>query len=461
MNPDTKQNSAAITLAAVIGSISAIGTSNFWSEDPIIGTVESQIGKQQFAMVSQGQRIGTVTFEVSRNSHGKFVVEDTVAIPISPNHSIQTTIKYRFEQVRPYRLSSATFLELTQPGGYEISRKGLTRVGDQLLFVSSDGVQSQVDGEYSLGDRFVIHHRLSTERPIIDIEGIQKTVDWTAKQIESFAWKVESVQGREVRVVAEDRAESTTFRFDPHAKLIGSSSGSAGAKLVDLDDYDAENQAMMLAIGGSIPVQGSMHEPRNLESLTVRFDFVDGTPRVWQSWLSEELTHTVTVADEPGVIDTPEAISVLDEQAVAESDEINGFLHQLPSKPAGFDQVAALLNFVHDYVEYADRDVPQSIATTISSRRGDCSDIAALFSLLTPHLRVPSRVVYGLVYDTSVGAFRVHAWNEVQVNGVLRQVDPTFAQIRADATHIEFPSANVIEVLQSLSALTIHVVEQS
>jgi len=52
-------------------------------------------------------------------------------------------------------------------------------------------------------------------------------------------------------------------------------------------------------------------------------------------------------------------------------------------------------------------------------------------------LGIPARTVFGMAYaDEGQPAFAFHAWNEVSVDGEWRAVDPTWNQVRVDATHI-------------------------
>ena len=47
----------------------------------------------------------------------------------------------------------------------------------------------------------------------------------------------------------------------------------------------------------------------------------------------------------------------------------------------------------------------------------------------------------GLAYaDGAEPALAFHAWNEVAVDGVWQAVDPTWNQLRVDATHIPLPA---------------------
>jgi hypothetical protein len=103
-------------------------------------------------------------------------------------------------------------------------------------------------------------------------------------------------------------------------------------------------------------------------------------------------------------------------------------------------QVAALTHFVNDYIKYQPEAMHKSVLEVLEQPVGDCTEFADLFTTLARSLGLPARTVFGMAYaDESQPAFAFHAWNEVSVNGEWRAVDPTWNQLRVDATHIPLP----------------------
>ena len=104
------------------------------------------------------------------------------------------------------------------------------------------------------------------------------------------------------------------------------------------------------------------------------------------------------------------------------------------------EQLAALVAFVHDHLDYRPDAPPSSVLETIASRSGDCTEFADLLTTLARSLGWPARTVIGLAYSERDGpALAFHAWNEVAIDGVWRAVDPTWNQLRVDATHVPLP----------------------
>ena len=122
------------------------------------------------------------------------------------------------------------------------------------------------------------------------------------------------------------------------------------------------------------------------------------------------------------------------------------------------EQVDALVDFVHAYVEYAEVEGVQTVAETVRSRRGDCTEYADLLTTLARAGGCAPPTVTGLAYDPETAAFALHSWNEVAVEGRWRGVDPTWAQTRIDATHIPIPEERSLAVMGLLPKLAFEVV---
>ncbi len=75
-----------------------------------------------------------------------------------------------------------------------------------------------------------------------------------------------------------------------------------------------------------------------------------------------------------------------------------------------------------------------SAVEVFETREGDCNEHTTLYVAIARAAGIPSRIAIGLVYHK--GSFYYHAWPEVYV-GEWVAMDPTFGQVRADATHVK------------------------
>ena len=96
-----------------------------------------------------------------------------------------------------------------------------------------------------------------------------------------------------------------------------------------------------------------------------------------------------------------------------------------------------LVRLTHKQLRYSEDDPAGSVLQALEKGRGECTDYADLLTTVARAAGLPARTIYGLAYkDGSNPAFMFHAWNEVFANGEWQALDPTWAQVRVDATHI-------------------------
>jgi hypothetical protein len=99
------------------------------------------------------------------------------------------------------------------------------------------------------------------------------------------------------------------------------------------------------------------------------------------------------------------------------------------------EQIPRLLNWIHTNIERAPVD-SFSALDVLQTKQAECQGHAYLYTAFARALGIPTRVVNGLVYSEQFKGFLYHSWAESYVEGRWDAVDPTFAQVHADATHI-------------------------
>lgn len=109
-------------------------------------------------------------------------------------------------------------------------------------------------------------------------------------------------------------------------------------------------------------------------------------------------------------------------------------------------------------VSWLQRNVRQEPADSFSAldvletRRAECQGHALLYAAMARALGIPTRVVNGLVYSAELGGFAYHAWAESVLDGQWVAIDPTFGQLRADATHLKLLYGESLGDLAPLAA---------
>jgi transglutaminase-like putative cysteine protease len=91
-----------------------------------------------------------------------------------------------------------------------------------------------------------------------------------------------------------------------------------------------------------------------------------------------------------------------------------------------------------------------SAIDVLNKASGDCNELTYLFASLARAYGIPSEVIVGVVYRE--GRFYYHAWPRVFV-GEWLDMDPTYGQEVADATHIKFAEGELSEQLKLVSLI--------
>lgn len=150
----------------------------------------------------------------------------------------------------------------------------------------------------------------------------------------------------------------------------------------------------------------------------------------------------VTIESRPGA-----SVGASERREALEADLT--FNHQHPALRAKSTQVTAGLRTptarVKALIQFVHRHLAKRLATNLPTASvvlakgyGDCTEHTWLFVALCRAAGIPARPVYGLAYvDGPVGRFAYHAWAEVALDGAWVEVDPTWGEERADATHVQ------------------------
>jgi hypothetical protein len=103
----------------------------------------------------------------------------------------------------------------------------------------------------------------------------------------------------------------------------------------------------------------------------------------------------------------------------------------------GRDRVRRLVNYVYSSLRKQLATNLPSASVVLKEGYGDCTEHTWLFVALARAAGIPSRPVYGLAYvEGPQRRFAYHAWAEVEIDGRWVEVDPTWGQLLADATHL-------------------------
>jgi len=153
---------------------------------------------------------------------------------------------------------------------------------------------------------------------------------------------------------------------------------------------------------------------------------------------AEYLKSSILVeSDNPAIVSKAKEIAGGETDAYAAAKKVVGWVNRAMTK---------------DYGASADR-----ATDVLRTLRGDCTEHSLLSIALLRALGIPARRVDGVVYvqnGDGVPALYWHEWVEAWV-GTWTQLDPTFGQPVADATHLTLGEESSAEIMPLLGALKV------
>lgn len=230
----------------------------------------------------------------------------------------------------------------------------------------------------------------------------------------------------------------------------------------------------------AVPCSRPINQPRTCRKLTLRLknihlpasDLASPRQQVLTA-ISNQITLTVTaqadpatnrprgaatVADQPWLVSSP-ALQADHPDVVRQAKTIVGALTNR------LEAVQALAAWVHRHVAKQPAVSLPSALDVLQKRQGDCNEHTYLFVALARAAGIPAKILVGLVYAElagQVGAYYYHAWPAANV-GEWMELDPTFGQMRVDATHLalaEGELAGQMKLLGLIGRLQIEVLAE-
>ena len=186
----------------------------------------------------------------------------------------------------------------------------------------------------------------------------------------------------------------------------------------------------------SIPLDERLEEHENLKHLIL------GLTASGQISLQDLNLPQTLAATKPGELPSSDRSGARDISTFTQSSlriptankKITSILESM-DKPIS---IAALVTAVNQQLTYADNQPAGSVIAALNLGQGECTDFADLFTTLARAAGLPARTVFGIAYNNAdQPSFMFHAWNEVLAEGQWQGVDPTWNQVRLDATHIK------------------------
>ena len=446
-----------ILITGVVCVVLSFGTWHLYQPVSPAAAIAAQLaGEYWYSLALDGQHLGYWHTRTGRNRAGHWVFESEQRFAIDRHNPISTKTTRTFTGQPPHLLLSAAH---TQSG-----RRSLQGVQFEA---TEDGYRSErlppgtapattLDWRYGMADYLDFELWLDSEQPNSGRARTVPTLDFERGTLINRTFDV--VERTPGGYVVENAAPLTATRIqlDEHYAPVD-------VKISGLFNLHRTTRSAALAPRSTlqsasyyIPLDQRLVDHTRISRLVVGvagegadlFDVVKRKDRKDDGW---QLTLTANPVSSGKVIEehlaetlhipsTHPDITILAREAIA------GFEGDLIDD---LKKAQALTRFVSEYLRYEPGEPSRSVLTLLDDPRGDCTEFADLLTTLARNVGLPARTVFGLAYaDGSADgaayggmpAFAYHAWNELFVLGRWIAMDPTWGQVRVDATHIPLPA---------------------
>lgn len=365
---------------------------------------------------------------------------------------LRTETSFRFEARRPYGL-----LEVVQSRSDNTSPDQFDYAGFQLQFTGNQDVEN-----LNLQDLFALElFALNSKTK----QNSQKEVSLLSLRpniaVKDEIWTVISVSETEVQF-SNSAGKKATYGIDGETTTLLEMSHPDGLSYVRRSLEELNKTLIPIPefdFTQGISVSQPLANPRKTSRLVLKLNFGNVIPDIWQEQLDEQSTITVNAESNPETSNRIHWPTI--QLSHEETERLTPIANQLRYLSDDENELVNFLVFhLSKFLSYNSSPTTQSISQTLDLGSGDCADYATILNGLAKLMGLKSRMVLGLAYDENTQSFRPHAWNEIRLSDSShRLVDSTWGQIRADATHLEFPEAFVHEIFNSLENLTIEIVD--
>lgn len=391
--------------------------------------------------------IGYLATEAGRDLRGAWRFQSFMLFSLGGGAPVSISESLTFDPLPPYRLARAE--HWSDGAGSPIEGVVLewSADGGRAKFRRGESVRERsIDWAFSLGDYLALESWLAAEQPQSGARFRVKSLDFNQAKLVNKPFKVLERNETGYRFASPAPLRATEIQLDSrYVPVAFSMSGLFSLTRATQAEALKARPPLHLTNHRAV-LDRRLPNHGEIERLVLIAEDAQGLDAIWPQarrgvggWRLELEAN-------------PVATAVLDEKAFLGE---TAFLEETLKFPVHHEQVtrlanrgvgaaqtdedrlAALVAFVHAYVDYRPDAPSTSVLETIDRRTGDCTEYADLFTTLARALGWPARTVVGLAYSDGIEpALAFHAWNEVAVGGAWQAVDPTWNQLRADASHI-------------------------
>ena len=435
--------------AALCALLAAIAWHQQTRTHPEVQRANALLGERWYQLSLAGEHLGYWVTRTDRNRYGQWVFESEQRSALNPEDPVTIATRRVFSAIAPFKLLEAEYSQRRRrwQESTRIEQTTDGYLGHRLqASARRKSTPVELNWEYSLRDYLDFEVWLHEAQPALGSQRAITTLDFSRLDVVSRQLLVKDYNAVGYRIENPAPQAATSIQLDHDL-------APQSVRLAGLFDLTLSDRAKALAPRSAlhaasyyVPIDQPLRDHTRISRLDL--SVVSDLP-------ADDLWHNARHTDGEWIL-TLNA-NPLSQRTFAESSGSSlGYpvdderIVQLAASAIGDlrdpgAQLEALVGYVHDYLSYQPGSQTRSVLSLLDNPVGDCTEFAELLTTLARNIGLSSRTVFGLAYaDREDPAFVFHAWNEVKVNGRWQSVDPTWNQMRVDATHIPLPVSEAV-----------------
>jgi len=402
------------------------------------------LGERTYAVRLKHLPVGQLVQTALRDPQGNYRFSSQLEFQLAQGQPVRVFETKLFGGVPPFALLSAAQKDTTAATSSEVELVR-TPIGTYEANIKRgpSTQQKALSWQHHLGDYLAVERWLS-DAPI-DTPRSFSSIDFDSLSLRSDTWTLLARTEQGLEVTKSSPLEATRLFLDDKFKpLRFSMAGTFEIETVDPSDLPIAPEPVFHSQTYQVPLNKPIDRHQSLRAMTLQ---VEGNTELVKHWANathegeQTLLRSKSAVARQGHHDdydryTREELSY----PLRASTVIELASRANAPQASRLEQAELLTHFVHNYIDYDHHSTMQNVLDVIATQRGDCNEYAELYTTLGRALGLAVRTVIGLAYtDEYSPAFALHAWNEVLVDERWIAFDPTWDQVRVDATHLPLP----------------------
>ena len=425
---------------------------------------EALAGAYWYQLSMGSAPIGYLATEAGRDLRGAWRFQSFMLFSVDGGAPVSISESLTFDPLPPYRLTRAEHWS----DGSESPTEGVvlewSADGGRARFRRGDAVRERlINWVFSLGDYLALESWLAAEQPQRGARFRVRSLDFNEAKLVNKPFKILERNEIGYRFASPAPLQATEIQLDGRYVPVAFSMSGLFSLTRTTQAEALKVRPPLHLTNHRVALDRRLPNHGEIERLVLIAEDAQGLDAIWpearwgiDGWRLELEANPVAAADPEAFLGETLQFPVHHQQVARLANRGVG------SARTDEDRLAALVAFVHAYVDYRPDAPPASVLETIDRRTGDCTEYADLLTALARALGWPARTVAGLAYsDGKEPALAFHAWNEVALGGSWHAVDPTWNQLRADASHIPLrgDATALLRLMQGADGLRFRVAE--